>query len=379
MTQRDDSSDQPSDSRFQPTASRPASLRPESTRSADLGSSLFGSTGFDAGVPVLRAAPSAFDVCHVGVVLRALLFVHAVVAVGVLFGASSFASWLTLFAAGSGVALPGVLLWLLVACACKRPLARLTGAAPWAAAMALGAASGLAGFGLSWLTSVDSPEPGRWLAPALAGAGMAGALYLWLRLRAKAQVPADTKAQLAELQSRIRPHFLFNTLNTALSLVRHDPLRAEGVLEDLAELFRVALTDNGEAVTLDEEVELARRYLAIEQIRFGKRLRIAWEIDPDAGGAKVPPLLLQPLVENAVRHGVEPAAEGGMIRIRTQIKLGRAVVSIANTVSDADGNPGHGIALANVRERLRLMHDVASQFDAQLERGVFRVQIVVPL
>ena len=386
MPQRDDPSDQPSDSRFQPTASRPASLWPESTRSGDLGSSVFGSTGFGAGTPLQRTAPSAFDVCHVGVVLRALLFVHAVVAVGVLFVASGFASWLTLFAAGSGVALPGVLLWLLVACACKRPLARLTGAAaPLLAAMALGAASGLAGFGLAWLSGtggasgVDSPEPGRWLAPALAGAGMAGALYLWLRLRAKAQLPADTTAQLAELQSRIRPHFLFNTLNTALSLVRHDPLRAEGVLEDLAELFRVALTDNGEAVTLDEEVELARRYLAIEQIRFGKRLRIAWEIDPDAGGAKVPPLLLQPLVENAVRHGVEPSAEGGMIRIRTQIKLGRAVVSIANTVSDADGKPGHGIALANVRERLRLMHDVASQFDAQLERGVFRVQIVVPL
>ena len=383
MTQRDDPTDHPSDSRFQPTASRPASLWPESTRSGDLGSSVFGSTGFDAGVTAQRAPLSVFDVCHVGVVLRALLFVHAVVAVGVLFVASGFSSWMMLFAAGSGVALPGVLLWLLVACACKRPLARLTGAAaPLLAAMALGAVSGLAGFGLTWLSGtsgVDSPEPGRWLAPALAGAGMAGAMYLWLRLRAKAQVPADTTAQLAELQSRIRPHFLFNTLNTALSLVRHDPLRAEGVLEDLAELFRVALTETGEAVTLDEEVELARRYLAIEQIRFGKRLRIAWEIDPDAGGAKVPPLLLQPLVENAVRHGVEPAAEGGMIRIRTQVRLGRAVVSIANTVSDADGNPGHGIALANVRERLRLMHDVASQFDAQLERGVFRVQIVVPL
>ena len=375
MTQRDD----PTDSRFQPTASRPASLWPESTRPVDLRPSIFGSTGFDA-TTLARAAPrSVFDVCHVGVVLRALLFVHAVVAVGVLFNASSFAAWTALFAAGSGVALPGVLLWLLVACACKRPLARLTGAAPWLAAMALGATSALAGFGLSWLTSVESLETSRWLAPALAGAGMAGAVYHWLRLRAKAQWPADTTAQLAELQSRIRPHFLFNTLNTALSLVRHDPLRAEGVLEDLAELFRVALTETGEAVTLDEEVELARRYLAIEQVRFGSRLRIAWEIDPDAGGAKVPPLLLQPLVENAVRHGVEPAAEGGMIRIRTEVRLGRAVVSIANTVSDAAGNPGHGIALANVRERLRLMHDVASQFDAQLQRGVFRVQIVVPL
>ena len=379
MTQRDD----PTDSRFQPTASRPASLWPESTRSGDLGSSVFGSTGFDAGVAAQRAPLSVFDVCHVGVVLRALLFVHAVVAVGVLFVASGFSSWMMLFAAGSGVALPGVLLWLLVACACKRPLARLTGAAtPLLAAMALGAVSGLAGFGLTWLSGtsgVDSPEPGRWLAPALAGAGMAGAMYLWLRLRAKAQVPADTTAQLAELQSRIRPHFLFNTLNTALSLVRHDPLRAEGVLEDLAELFRGALTDTGEAVTLDEEVELARRYLAIEQIRFGRRLRIHWELDAAAGAARVPPLLLQPLVENAVRHGVEPATEGGMIRIRTQVKLGRAVVSIANTVPEAAGNPGHGMALANVRERLRLMHDVAAQFDAQRHGDVFRVQIVVPL
>jgi two-component system sensor histidine kinase AlgZ len=198
-------------------------------------------------------------------------------------------------------------------------------------------------------------------------------------MRALARLPADTTAKLAELQSRIRPHFLFNTLNTALSLVRLDPPRAEGVLEDLAELFRVALTNTGEAVTLSEEVELAQRYLAIEQIRFGSRLQVTWELDPDAGEARVPPLLLQPLVENAVRHGVEPAPDGGVIRIRTRVKLGRAVVSIANTVSTQPSLPGNGIALRNVRERLRLMHDVASQFDAQLDGKVFRVQIVVPL
>ena len=360
-------------------APRAASDWLPSTRPADLRASVFGNTGFDAALPPRAAAPSGFDVCHVGVVLRALLFVHAVVAVGVLFVAPSLSAWLALFAASSGVALPGLLLWLLVACACKRPLARLSGAAAWAAAMGLGAISGLAGFWLTWSAGVEPLDTTRWLAPALAGAGMAGAIYHWLRMRAKAQLPADTTAQLAELQSRIRPHFLFNTLNTALSLVRHDPLRAEGVLEDLAELFRVALTDTGEAVTLDEEVELARRYLAIEQIRFGRRLRIDWELDAAAGAARVPPLLLQPLVENAVRHGVEPATEGGMIRIRTQVKLGRAVVSIANSVPDAAGNPGHGMALANVRERLRLMHDVAAQFDAQLHGDVFRVQIVVPL
>jgi two-component system sensor histidine kinase AlgZ len=192
-------------------------------------------------------------------------------------------------------------------------------------------------------------------------------------------LPADTTARLAELQSRIRPHFLFNTLNTALSLVRLDPPRAEGVLEDLAELFRVALTDSGESVSLNEEVELAQRYLAIEQIRFGERLKVSWELDEAAGAARVPPLLLQPLVENAVRHGVEPAPEGGLIRVRTRVRMGRAVVSIANTVPAGPSRPGSGIALGNVRERLRLMHDVAAQFDTRLDKDLFRVQIVVPL
>ena len=98
-------------------------------------------------------------------------------------------------------------------------------------------------------------------------------LFQWLHLRAKATLPAETTARLAELQSRIRPHFLFNTLNTALALVRLDPARAEGVLEDLAELFRVAITENAESVSLAEEVELAQRYLEIEQIRFGSACR----------------------------------------------------------------------------------------------------------
>jgi two-component system sensor histidine kinase AlgZ len=277
------------------------------------------------------------------------------------------------------VSLPGVLCWLLVACLLKAMLQRLPLAGQWAAAVALGAVSGAFGWSLGMITGLDYFESRHYLAAALAGALGAATIFQWLRLRAQARLPADTTAKLAELQSRIRPHFLFNTLNTALSLVRLDPARAEGVLEDLAELFRVALTNTGEAVTLADEVELAKRYLAIEQIRFGSRLQVSWELDPDAGGAKVPPLLLQPLVENAVRHGVEPAPDGGVIRVRTRVKLGRAMLSIANTVPNEPSRPGNGIALRNVRERLRLMHDVASQFDAQLDGRVFRVQIVVPL
>jgi two-component system sensor histidine kinase AlgZ len=139
------------------------------------------------------------------------------------------------------------------------------------------------------------------------------------------------------------------------------------------------MSDTSESVSLEEEIDLARRYLAIEQIRFGNRLQVSWELDPAASVARVPPLLLQPLVENAVRHGVEPTTSGGQIRIRTRVKLGRALISIVNSLPNEPSQPGSGIALRNVRERLRLMHDVAAQFESRREAQVFRVQIVVPL
>ena len=345
------------------------------------GSTAFGSTIFDAlpGAPAVQGPLLLFDVCHVGVVLRAVLSVTALVAVCMMFPANSVAHWLTLVTMGVAASLPGVLCWLLAACVLKGPLERLPLVGQAATAAGLGAASGMFGWTLGLITGLDFFDAKHYVAAAVAGALVAASIFQWLRLRGQARVPADTTAKLSELQARIRPHFLFNTLNTALSLVRLDPARAEGVLEDLSELFRVALTNTGEAVTLAEEVELAQRYLAIEQIRFGSRLQVTWELDADAGEARVPPLLLQPLVENAVRHGVEPAPDGGVIRIRTRVKMGRAVVSIANTVSPHPSTPGNGIALRNVRDRLRLMHDVASQFDAQLDGKVFRVQIVVPL
>jgi len=360
-----------------------ADPRPTLPRASEPRSTGFGTTLFDS-IATLEPAPpaSVFDVCHVGVMLRTLLFVHGTMAVGMVFVAGSFAAWLALVAAGASVALPGVLFWLLTACLLKRPLGALPAAGRWLGAIGLGAVAGAAAAALILPLGLDLLGQNPLLAPTLAGACMAAAVFHWLQLRAQALLPADTTARLAELQSRIRPHFLFNTLNTALALVRVDPPRAEGVLEDLAELFRVALGDHSDpaaSVTLAEEVELARRYLAIEQIRFGQRLKIQWELDPAADAARVPPLILQPLVENAVRHGVEPADAGGTIRVRTRVKMGRALVTIANSVSGAPSRPGNGIALKNVRERLRLMHDMAAQFETRLEHDVYRVQIVIPL
>ncbi len=350
----------------------------------DEGSTGFGATGFGVVVPPpRRQGHSAFDVCHVGVTLRALVFVHGVMAIGLVFGASSVAVWVGLVAAGSAVALPAVLLWLLCLCALSRPLHTASLAVQWSAAIGFGA---LAAFAAARAVAFVLPDPvsvglGGLLGagPALAGGAMGAAMFEWLRLRAQATLPAETAARLAELQSRIRPHFLFNTLNTALTLVQIDPARAEGVLEDLAELFRVAIGDPAQSVSLGEEVELAQRYLDIEQIRFGQRLHVNWELDPEAASARLPPLILQPLVENAVRHGVEPSPEGGVVRVRTKVKLGRAVISIANSIPPEPSRPGNGVALANVRERLRLMHDVSAQFDTRRDADVWRVQIVVPL
>ncbi|WP_295642444.1 histidine kinase [uncultured Methylibium sp.] len=327
---------------------------------------------------------SAFDVCHVGVVLRAVLFLHGVLALGAAFVARDVAGWGLLLTEASGVGMPALLCWLLTACLAQRRLARLPIGPQWVAATLAGAAWGLAAWWLwgelQWAASPRA-EGLRTLAVAATGAAMAAAFFHWLRQRARLERPAATTARLAELQSRIRPHFLFNTLNTAIALVRIDPSRAEAVLEDLAELFRVALGDTGAqaAASLRDEVELARRYLAIEQIRFGERLQVRWEIDPQADGARLPPLLLQPLVENAVKHGIEPSPRGGTMRVRTRVRRGQVEILVANSVPQQASVPGHGMALRNVRERLRLMHDVAADFRAGRDGDVYRVQIVVPL
>ena len=318
-----------------------------------------------------------FDACHVGVVLRAVLFVQAVVAVGALFGAVTFLDWLARLSLITGGALPATLLWLIVACSLKQVLARLSFTLQQAAGVGLGAVAGLYGCGVLVLMGLLEPAP--WLACAFSGALLSAALVAALVWRAKGQTPAATAARLSELQARIRPHFLFNTLNTAIALVRAEPAKAEALLEDLSDLFRHALMEQGESVTLADEIELARRYLAIETVRFGERIQVEWALDPSAAAARLPPLLLQPLVENAVKHGVEPSAQGAHIRISTQRRSATVVIKVTNTVPAGQGVRGHGLALTNVRERLSLLHDVQGQFQSDLKNGLFQVRIEVPI
>jgi len=322
-------------------------------------------------------ATLVFDACQTGVVLRAVLFVEVCAGVGVVFASQDPLDWVIRLAMVTGGLLPATLAWLVVACLSKRVLARQVPVLQYAAAVALGAAAGLYGCAmLAWAGLLIGPP---WVASACSGALVSSILVAALVMRSKGQMPAHTSARLAELQSRIRPHFLFNTLNSAIALVRAEPAKAEALLEDLSDLFREALKDSGEPVRLADEIQLAQRYLAIEQVRFGERLRVQWALDPAADDAKLPPLLLQPLVENAVRHGVEPSALGADVRISTQRRGSMVVIKVTNTVPNGQGEQGQGLALRNVRERLALLHDVQGQFRSGLKDGVYQVRIEVPL
>jgi len=167
------------------------------------------------------------------------------------------------------------------------------------------------------------------------------------------------RAELAALQARIHPHFFFNTLNTIASLLDQDPERAELVLENLADVFRYAfkVADAG-PVPLEEELAFTRGFLTIEQARFGDRLHVRWELDPEAGRVPVPGLILQPLVENAVTHGISPRAQGGTLVIRAALAPGRLLLEVADDGAGlgTDGErlirEGHG--LGHVRQRLEV-------------------------
>jgi two-component system sensor histidine kinase AlgZ len=338
-------------------------------------------------------ASSPFDVCHVGVVLRVVLGVQVAVGLGVSFAASGGADAIDRWIQSAMVSLPASLLWLVVACGARGVLARLTDWGQWAGACSLGLlVGGLAHWLACWLDHWVTGQPvalgWNFVPPLLTGAALAGVALAWLKQRAHSQLPAHAAARLAELQARIRPHFLFNTLNTAIALVQIDPQRAESVLEDLAELFRQALSSPSLRSTLADEVALARRYLGIEQLRFGDRVTVRWELDEAAAVAEVPALVLQPLVENAVRHGVEANPSGGWIVVRSLVQAGQAVLTVSNSVptrGPTTATAGHGIALRNVRQRLRLMHDVEADFKAGLQKGegaqppIYVVRIAVPM
>jgi two-component system sensor histidine kinase AlgZ len=215
-------------------------------------------------------------------------------------------------------------------------------------------------------------------------AGLFGiVLQHYFELRTRAFSPALLEARLQALQARIRPHFLFNSLNAVLSLIRTDPKRAETTLEDLADLFRILMRDARDMTTLEQEIRLCRQYLSIEKVRLGDRLQVKWEAinisDSVLHRAQIPSLLLQPLLENAVHYGVEPAAEPALIQIKLERSLDRIEIAVTNPYygNDAESEGNH-MALNNIRERLALLYDVEAQITTVAANGFFEVRLRFP-
>ncbi|HYL02838.1 MAG TPA: sensor histidine kinase [Steroidobacteraceae bacterium] len=200
--------------------------------------------------------------------------------------------------------------------------------------------------------------------------------YFYVAHEWRRSVELRAAARVHALQARIRPHFLFNSMNTIAALTRTDPPRAESAVQDLADLFRATLSDKRDTITLAEELEVARTYQRMEQLRLGKRLEVEWKTDSLPGNALVPGLMIQPLLENAIYHGIEPRPEGGKVTISGEVSAGLITVVVRNPLGAGPAQrEGNRLALANIRERLGLMYGER----ALMKSGSFDSEYIVTL
>ncbi|MBI1423984.1 MAG: sensor histidine kinase [Gammaproteobacteria bacterium] len=203
--------------------------------------------------------------------------------------------------------------------------------------------------------------------------------YFYVTHQWRRNVRAEAEARLQSLQSRIRPHFLFNSMNTIASLTRTSPEQAETAVEDLADLFRATLRDVRQFHTLAEEVTLCRRYLDIETLRLGDRLRIEWAIEDLPSDALLPPLLIQPLLENAIYHGIEPRVEGGTIRIAGKREGKQLQLEISNPLPRVrNASKGNQIAQENIRARLAALYGARGGMQISQDDDTFHVKLNWP-
>lgn len=210
---------------------------------------------------------------------------------------------------------------------------------------------------------------------------MCSLLLMYFRLRARVLSYALEDARLQVLRARIRPHFLYNTLNAVLGILRTQPKRAETALEDMADLFRMAMADERDLVPLHSEINLCKQYLALEKLRMGDRLAVNWQFQDMPEDAKIPALLLQPLLENAVYHGIEPLVEGGRIDVLLRRERGILIIKVDNPCpkpGDTQPHIGNKIALQNIRERLALLFDAEASYQVTAGRDYYRVEISLP-
>ncbi len=229
----------------------------------------------------------------------------------------------------------------------------------------------------------DSLHQGGFIIGNLVIAGMISAIalrYFYIQYNWRCQIRAEAEARIQALQSRIRPHFLFNSMNIIASLTRSNPALAERTVEDLSDLFRANLSGNQNHTTWEGELKLSQQYLAIEQLRLGNRLSVDWQIDAMPGDALLPSLTLQPLLENAIYHGIEPLPEGGTVQIRANRAGNRLSLLIENPVPQSMGRKqqGNQIAQDNVRQRLALFFQGMATLHAKTVGKHYSVTLTFP-
>ena len=316
------------------------------------------------------------DFRNLGITARALIAVNLLGLAAVLVSARDAAGMLDDFILAAALIEPPLVASLVMLYALAPWLLRMAYWTACAVAIAVVLAFTAAAHGVL----SDSAGAGALARALLIAGAITGALLAYLRLHMKAHSPALAEARLQALQARIRPHFLFNSLNAVLGLIRRDPQRAERALQDLAELFRALMSDGRSLVRLADEITLVERYAAIEQLRLGDRLRLSWDLDNAPGDAMLPALVLQPLLENAVYHGVEPCTGIGDVLVRIARRGDRVHVLVENpwNAEGGTGRAGNQMALANIRERLMLFFDDEARLEQRADGGRYRVEIDIP-
>lgn len=193
--------------------------------------------------------------------------------------------------------------------------------------------------------------------------------YFYIQHEATQQQVANADARFQALQARIRPHFLFNSMNIIASLIHIDQDKAEQVVEDLSDLFRSSLQETGDTVRLTHEIDLCQRYLRIEQHRLGDRLRSEWHLDDLPDSLAIPPLTLQPVIENAVYHGIQPKVQGGIVSVDISLNNDNVIIRVKNPVpehSEHSIEKGNHVALDNIKSRLNLLYGYRASVSTRL-------------
>lgn len=318
------------------------------------------------------------DFRNLGVILRILIIVNVIGFMAALLRAPMWSEVIQEFTEIAVVIQPILLMNLVLLYGLYKPLSRLSYTAGICLVLVLQLILATAMYWFGGMMS-GSPEVGEIFRYWIFCLTVTGVLLAYFNFRSRALSPAFTEARLQALQARIRPHFLFNCINAVLSLIRADPKRAEHALENMADLFRVLMADNRQLSPLLREIELCQQYLQLEQLRLGERLKVEWHIDNLPSDALIPPLVLQPLLENAVYHGIEPIADTGIININIYKSRNEVHIVLRNPYQiEGKHHSGNKMALNNIHERLALHFDAESRLESKVSDSVYQVHIIIP-